>query len=147
MANKLNIQNMEDWYHVSWADLNRFGGVKLLHYHGNSLHKALQTIYPNHAWKPFKFQNENTTNTNGFVSTLESHLGQRLNECYLYAQEYAQDNCSDLLTGKLNQSFYTYIQAIINLKSKPNLSQPRGVHHLLKTLKSIFPNEIICIYR
>jgi len=47
---------MNDWYQVTVDDLQRYGGKGLLSfYYGSSPSRALQSIYPNHSWMPWKF--------------------------------------------------------------------------------------------
>ncbi len=61
VAPQLSIQQPEDWYNVSKADIvNRGGSTLLDNYYGGSLMKALQFVYPNYHWDPTKFTRVNT---------------------------------------------------------------------------------------
>lgn len=47
---------MDDWYNVTQEDIHIFGGAAFLHqYYNNSPFKALQSVYPEHSWMPWKF--------------------------------------------------------------------------------------------
>lgn len=68
----LNIQSLEDWYRIKPSQVNKYGGRELLqHYYHNSLALALQSLYPHHNWRPWKFyewQSHSSTN-NSMVSS------------------------------------------------------------------------------
>eukprot|EP01114_Cavostelium_apophysatum_P019887 TRINITY_DN6524_c0_g1_i1.p1 TRINITY_DN6524_c0_g1~~TRINITY_DN6524_c0_g1_i1.p1 ORF type:complete len:431 (+),score=67.85 TRINITY_DN6524_c0_g1_i1:54-1346(+) len=55
VAEELQIIDWESWYHVQPESIVEFGGRSLLEYYGNSLIKALETVYPEHSWKTYKF--------------------------------------------------------------------------------------------
>jgi len=53
-AQKHNIKSNLDWYSKNWHDLAAEGGLPLLRRHG-SFYAAVQSIYPNHTFLPWKF--------------------------------------------------------------------------------------------
>jgi len=56
-ALKNGIVKFEDWYNVTHKDLIRSGGGTILKKNGDSLHKALKTIYPEHkGWSAHQFK-------------------------------------------------------------------------------------------
>lgn len=55
LKERLKVKEYEDWYHVTTTELKRQpGGRTLLNHYNGSLHTALQTIYPEYAWKAEK---------------------------------------------------------------------------------------------
>jgi len=55
LGNQLGYKTMDDWYNITWKDISRFGGSRMLSYYDHSPLKALQEVYPNHHWIPWKF--------------------------------------------------------------------------------------------
>src|SRR6185437_7791159 len=55
LFNQLQYKSMDDWYNVTAKDICKFGGNTLLTRHDDSPFKLLQSVYPNHTWKPYKF--------------------------------------------------------------------------------------------
>jgi hypothetical protein len=56
VAKQLKISKPEDWYNVKLADvIHGSGGSLLNHYYNNSLYNALQQLYPEHMWLPWRF--------------------------------------------------------------------------------------------
>jgi hypothetical protein len=56
---KLGIKNLDDWYNVKRVDVIDEGGGGVLNMHfGGSLGKALMTIYPEHEWLPWRFEQQ-----------------------------------------------------------------------------------------
>src|SRR5690348_13549512 len=49
MLMRLPVQ-LEDWYQVPIQEIKNQGGAVLLGNYGNSLGRALRTIYPEHKW-------------------------------------------------------------------------------------------------
>lgn len=50
LARKLKIITLDDWYNVTTVEITNIGG------RGFDLLKGLQTVYPEHDWKPWKFK-------------------------------------------------------------------------------------------
>lgn len=53
---QLKIDNWEDWYQVTVADLERVGGAGLLAVHHRSPCHMLQHLLPQHEWLPWRFK-------------------------------------------------------------------------------------------
>ncbi len=52
----LGIKEPRDWYNVSLTQLSKSGALGILtYYYNGSLIKALQSIYPEHGWHPYRF--------------------------------------------------------------------------------------------
>src|SRR5689334_15714476 len=57
LGTQLGYKEMEDWYKLTVGDVDSFGGTPLLsYYYYNSPSKALQTVYPQHAWMIWRFE-------------------------------------------------------------------------------------------
>src|SRR5690242_16983025 len=71
LGKKLHVKTMEDWYHIGKKDVCDNGGGKLLTHHYNSSHMtALENIYHEHNWIPWKF----TKSPHGFWNDKNNHL-------------------------------------------------------------------------
>lgn len=56
IADSLGMKDKEDWYKMTKEDVIRFGGERMLEKHFNgSVRKALETNFPYHSWKTWKF--------------------------------------------------------------------------------------------
>ena len=56
LGKELQIEDVEDWYHIKAADVDKKGGCGLLiNYYGGSIIKALKTVYPEISWQIWKF--------------------------------------------------------------------------------------------
>lgn len=53
---KLSVKTLDDWYKISREKVEENGGLSLLLKFKNSLHKTLQSIYPEHSFRPWLFQ-------------------------------------------------------------------------------------------
>jgi hypothetical protein len=52
LGRQLGIQSMDDWYKISSIEVKNKGGSKFLkQYYGDSLSKALGTVYSEHNWQ------------------------------------------------------------------------------------------------
>ncbi len=54
---QMKINRIEDWYSINTEEALRYESVSSLvhHYYGNSLILALQSVYPEYQWQPWKF--------------------------------------------------------------------------------------------
>src|SRR5437660_896616 len=52
---QLGYVDMDGWYGAKWDDVCKHGGGGLLAYYNHSLFKALQGVYPEHTWIPWRF--------------------------------------------------------------------------------------------
>ncbi len=53
-APQLNIKELKDWYFVSKQQVIQCGGGGLLNHYNGSLVQALQMVYPEYEWIPWK---------------------------------------------------------------------------------------------
>src|SRR5690242_7978426 len=57
LSKKLGHKSKDDWYTTSLSDVQESGGSGLLeYYYGQSIPKALKTLFPEHKWIPWKFK-------------------------------------------------------------------------------------------
>lgn len=70
LGKQLGYEKMDDWYNVTKEDIHKHGGVGLLNqYYNSSSSKALQAIYPEHNWIPWRFG----YTPHGFWETKDNH--------------------------------------------------------------------------
>lgn len=81
---QLGYQIMDDWYNITNDDIRKNGGSALFcEYYGGSPSAALQSVYPEHVWLLWKFQNlpkgywEDLEHQQSFFRWLEKELGLR----------------------------------------------------------------------
>jgi hypothetical protein len=60
LGNTLGFKVLEDWYKISREDIVKYQGAHLLTRYQTSPIKALQTIYSQHIWLPWKFARVST---------------------------------------------------------------------------------------
>lgn len=80
LADKLNIKKRDDWYKVSARDIIKNGGKRLVIIYGGSVHRALSSIFPEHKWIPWKFENapknfwKQSKNVKEFLESIKKEL-------------------------------------------------------------------------
>lgn len=75
LGKELGYHSMDNWYSVTREDIDKHGGSGLLNaYFGNSPSRALQEIYPEHNWMPWKFLKI----PKGQLETLQSDLDKKI---------------------------------------------------------------------
>mmetsp|Transcript_1791 Transcript_1791/g.1971 ORF Transcript_1791/g.1971 Transcript_1791/m.1971 type:complete len:501 (+) Transcript_1791:179-1681(+) len=50
IASQLNIKHLDEWFGITFRDIERLGGRSVMQKHGNSLHSALRALYP-YKWR------------------------------------------------------------------------------------------------
>src|SRR5271170_6889183 len=55
VGKQLGYKSFEDWYNITFEDINKHGGSGLLHYYIDSPVNALLSIYPDFDWIIWKF--------------------------------------------------------------------------------------------
>lgn len=56
LADQLGYETQNDWYSLTVADAKQLGGIGLFNdLHFNSVHAALEAIYPECTWYPWLF--------------------------------------------------------------------------------------------
>jgi hypothetical protein len=73
------VKNPEDWYGVNTGDIKKIGGGYVLsRFYENSILKALNSVYPNIRWQPWRFHTyflDASYNHKIFFDHLRDHLG------------------------------------------------------------------------
>lgn len=110
MAERLNCKTLDDWYNVTVDDIHQCGGGGLLsRVFNGSLFKALQSIYPDHEWHPWKLRQKLPI---GYFNDIENQrfffdwLGKKLN--FLNMQDWYSINREEILKnggGNLLQKY------------------------------------------
>lgn len=84
LGTQLGYKTMDDWYKVTQNDIFKHGGQSMLDcYYNNSPSQALQAVYPEHNWMPWKFGQtphgfwEKMENQKQFFDWLGSELGYK----------------------------------------------------------------------
>jgi hypothetical protein len=78
--NDKDITKLEEWYNVRNADIRNLGGSRLLSYYGDSLRKALKSLYPEHNWNTLHFTKRSSgvwkdkENVNRFLTDMASKM-------------------------------------------------------------------------
>jgi len=62
----LGFTSMDDWYNISFKDIERSGGAALTKQYNFSPSKALQSVYPEHNWMSWRFK----TTPQGYLEKL-----------------------------------------------------------------------------
>jgi len=55
LGKQLKFNSLDEWYKITAGVIGKFGGSGALGNHNNSPLQALQAIYPEHNWIPWKF--------------------------------------------------------------------------------------------
>jgi hypothetical protein len=120
-ANKLDYKKMEDWYQITVEDIRRCGGHKLLkRSFDGTLVKALQWMYPEHIWLPWKFSQKvpigfwnSFKNQKKFMDWLGKQLGFiALEDWYKLTTEIIEQFRGSGLLQKYNGSIQKTIESI-----------------------------------
>src|SRR5689334_15124794 len=83
VAVKLELQTVDHWYSLNVQKFNEAAGNFILATYKGSLTKALQTIYPQFDWQPWKFSSVSRkywvkeANRRKYFDWLGEHLGVR----------------------------------------------------------------------
>src|SRR5689334_18500289 len=120
LNDKFNSQSLELGYNLTLNDWNKYGGKGLLLYFNDSLSTALQSIFPNHIWQTWKF---NESVESGFWDTIKNsrkfmdNLGKKLEyksieDWYKIKEKDIQDNQGGTLLKKYNNTISKLIESI-----------------------------------
>src|SRR4051812_34619273 len=55
LGKQRGFQSPSDYYQLTAEDVERSGGSGLLIYHNQCIAKALETVFPEHQWHPWRF--------------------------------------------------------------------------------------------
>ena len=113
---------MRDFYKISTAHVERYGGKALFEYVFNtSLYTAFYYTYPEHVWHPWRFDQklpdgywDRIENQRSFMDWLGKELAfKEVEDWYKLTSKNIEDNggCT-LLTEKYNDSTFQLLQAV-----------------------------------
>lgn len=118
---QLGYKTMDDWYNITLQGICKHGGYGLLSvYYGNSTLKALQGVYPEHNWVPWKFGYspqgfwEKQENRKQFFDWLGIQLGYKdMNDWYnVTVDHFRKNGGGGLLTSYYSTSPSNALQVI-----------------------------------
>jgi hypothetical protein len=117
----VGCDTLEDFYRISPEDIAQYGGKVLLErvYDGH-LTTALQSIYPNHTWLPWKFEQrvphgfwEKLDNQTFFMDWLTRKLNYtKMNDLYKMTSSDIVDNGGSRLIGLYGGSVSKMLQTV-----------------------------------
>ena len=97
----LGYKTLDQFYQMSSKDISQYGGKALLeHIFNGSISIALQSIYPDHQWLPWKFEQQKVSpgfwdqfnNQKFFIEWLGKELGfKHINDWFNITQKHIQD--------------------------------------------------------
>eukprot|EP01118_Nematostelium_gracile_P009096 TRINITY_DN3048_c0_g2_i1.p1 TRINITY_DN3048_c0_g2~~TRINITY_DN3048_c0_g2_i1.p1 ORF type:complete len:398 (-),score=57.98 TRINITY_DN3048_c0_g2_i1:17-1066(-) len=81
IAKQLNIQKMEDWYHVTSEQICKKGAAGLIARYDGSPLRMVTSLFPNHDWDLLQFQkvSKDLWSDAGFINQFKIKLSQELN--------------------------------------------------------------------
>jgi len=100
LGEKLGYKTIEDWYKITWIQINdNHGGGLLGYYYHNSPSQFVKAMFPDYEWIPWKFDvtangywKDNTNHTN-FVIWLGKQLGYKtMEDWYKITVQQINDN-------------------------------------------------------
>lgn len=83
---QLGFNSMEDWYNINIDKVVKHGGRNVLTVYNGSAMRAVQNVYPEHKWLPWKFETvplgfwEKIDNQRQFFDWLAEQLGYKTYE-------------------------------------------------------------------
>eukprot|EP01118_Nematostelium_gracile_P006691 TRINITY_DN2154_c0_g1_i1.p1 TRINITY_DN2154_c0_g1~~TRINITY_DN2154_c0_g1_i1.p1 ORF type:complete len:503 (+),score=96.97 TRINITY_DN2154_c0_g1_i1:89-1597(+) len=153
LVDKLGLKSKEDWYKVTQEDVFKLGGEGLLRtVYDGSLTKALQSVYPDHKWFPWKFPERLSPGswTNMQIRTdlmeyLKSQLNlQTMEDWYTVTQKdiydhgggsllmrYHHNSAADMITSMFPEHYWDFNKFH---------QTPRGASHRLRLEKQVVNN-------
>lgn len=117
----ISEENLNDWYHVTDAQVAENGGSQLLlQYYDNSLGQFLGVMYPNHAWEQWKFSAvpanywENVETQKKFVEWLSQELKiEQLDSWYdVSVETVAEKGGAMLLEQQHHNSLFRLLRTV-----------------------------------
>jgi len=125
LASILKIRSLSDWYSISNAEIEKYGGQGLLkHYYGGSFIRALKTIYPHHCWQPWRFQKtmnkfwQGDVNRRAYFEWLVRHKGFSIPHLFyaLSKNDFCDNHAATLLQHFENTSRGVVVKIFPELK-------------------------------
>ncbi len=138
VSSQLKIQSLEDWYNIRVSDIQAFSGGSLLNnYYGGSLIKALQNLYPNYKWQPWKFKKANHGYWNQPLShrSFFDNLAQELN-IQLHSASSSTDSS---LSRSPPEGWYSIQSNLVYQYGGKGLLNSHYGNSLFRALQSVYP--------
>jgi hypothetical protein len=154
LEDELGIEKKEDWYKINRKEVQRRGGSWVLKkYYGDSLVRALLTVYPDHNWLLWMFQripNGSMTSTqlDHSFSWFSKQLGIKTMDDWKYI------SVRDFYNLKGGRSILYYSGGLYNLLNRfyptlqfnPNI--PKSEMALQHKIRKLFVGEpVLCSYK
>jgi hypothetical protein len=124
---ELGYKKLEDFYNISLEDLEKYGAKDIVEkLFDGSLTKTLQSLYPNHKWYSWKFEQkvysgfwDQTENQKEFMDWLGKEMGINKKEEWLkLSKKDFEEKGGTGLLYKYGGSIYRLIQAVYPDKQK-----------------------------
>lgn len=115
---ELGVKKMEDWYNISVVDVQKKANFINRYYNG-CLATALQQLYPEHPWDPFRFKVipknywDNEDNQRKYFERIGKELGvTKLDDWYNVSQDVVRRNKGSFILNKYNGSVFAALQKL-----------------------------------
>ena len=121
LRNELGYGSLEELYKITEDNIRHRGGSILFDYiYGGSLHIALQSIYPDHHWLPWRFLQslpkgywDDINNRREFMDWLGKQLGyQKMDDWYRIDYDLVQNNGGSVLLTKHKDSLPLLVKSV-----------------------------------
>jgi hypothetical protein len=95
VGDKFGIERQEQWYSLTRSDITSISGTSLFNQHGDSYVRALEYVFPEYTWLPWRFEFcprnfwEDLKNVQNFVEWVAVQLGVHSSDDW-YNVSYAQ---------------------------------------------------------
>eukprot|EP00026_Physarum_polycephalum_P003249 Phypoly_transcript_03259.p1 GENE.Phypoly_transcript_03259~~Phypoly_transcript_03259.p1 ORF type:complete len:823 (+),score=78.04 Phypoly_transcript_03259:267-2471(+) len=122
IAREYNVKSMDDWYNIRLGDMRKYG-AKLLEKYKDSLIVALQSVYPEHIFLPWRF----------------NHTRKFIFEDKKYQREYLDWLGKELNITKPEDWYYVNPSDIVARYGTEFLD--RYDSDLLKALQTVYPEH------
>ncbi len=133
LEKQLLIQQPSDWFQVKTSDVYRHGAKSILvNYYSNSLSTALQSLYPQYDWQPWKFVNTH----------LPPHYWKDLNNQKSYIQWLS--NQLSISSASLDDWYRISLQ---DIHSKGGGDALQSFQHLIEMLQAVYPDHPWQVWR
>lgn len=151
VATKLGVKELEDWYSVDPMDVKQEGVSVFTQQFGGSLATALQAIYPNHTWHPWKFKQnlpkgywENNANVKRFLEWVSKELKMAdLSGWYFVTNTKLAQLGGANLVSKSGGLLPMLRKCYPSHKWDPSEMQSKGKSFLQHTLRQLFGDEAV----
>lgn len=119
LGKKLGLKRMEDWYKVTWKEIQDNGGTHLLRKYGSSPSELIQKVYPEYPWVSQRLQTfpkgywNSEENQKDFLDWLGKKLGfVKVEDWYTITGKEIKEKGGSGLIRKYRESPFKLLQAI-----------------------------------